>query len=198
MALIFDESGDMMTSFWLKYREGLLQALLKYHKVMIPSFLEFGGSVGRNHYYELAKKRDCIEGLKGGICMERQKTDSITHLVKIVAAEVFEEKERNKAALKKTANISSTERIEELEAAVASLIRKVDDIETFLLSDPEPTYSPNIKSEDKPILRNCQGRIWSNLEDRMLDNAFASFISLRAGRHGRTEKAIKERIRKHL
>ena len=110
--------------------------------------------------------------------MDREKTDSITHLVKIVAKEVFEE-EMRRYPFFGTQTRSLMERVEHLE----TLLKK--DAEPALTNENTVTYASAVNA----------GRPWGHFEEGFLKQALMKTFEVLAERHGRTPGAIKERLR---
>lgn len=109
----------------------------------------------------------------------REKTNSITHLVKIIAEEVFEEK-------------FGTLQI----PPPTGLLGRIEVIEDFIKINVKPpisnegatTYSGDVNA----------GKPWSDFEDDVLAREFAHTLRILSERHGRTIGAIRERIKVNL
>lgn len=104
----------------------------------------------------------------GGKC--RPKTNSITHLVKIVAREVFEDK------------------FDFLHRKVNRLERELNEVEMPLV--PDDAFLKQLESD----LENAGGP-WFGKEDRELSVEVDTVIRFLAKRHGRSVGAISSRIR---
>lgn len=103
---------------------------------------------------------------------KRQQTGSVTHLVKIVASEVFTER---------------------WEKAVANLKKEFQSCTKYTIVDTEK-YFKEINSD----MSNAYGIWWQNVEDVVLRKEVALAIKIIASKHHRSEEAIRQRILKIL
>jgi len=105
---------------------------------------------------------------------DREKTNSITHLVKIVAQEVFNENYKLKEIQKQ---------IDELEKEIDSLKR---------IFFKKEYAEENVKIAENSLKNNRA--IWSDYEDKLLKKEFECALNNIALSHKRTSGAIRSRI----
>lgn len=143
---------------------------------------------------------------------EREKTNSITHLVKTVAREVFRDMFTDSTAPHTVlgamgADIRSLNMgADTLQLRVRALEQKDVKVETLLtrmrhLSSRCNVLEQNIadKRDDSgedivlPLLSR-RGQMWTVMERTQLDRELQTFISATAGKHGRTARSIRCRL----
>ena len=107
---------------------------------------------------------------------KREKTDSITHLVKIVAKEVISE-----ALAEGFGDVDWKE--------LCSMFNKASEFEKRISALERNTTSFSITNK----LQN-RGSMWNDYEDDMLIDAVNAAITVIAAEHGRTPYAIKRRL----
>lgn len=112
----------------------------------------------------------------------REKTNSITHLVKVVAGEVFDERASDNHKEHKTTH-------DRLEAELRTLKRKVNLI-LHCLGDEIPRIEDCPGDWKKPNA----GSFWSDREEAELMCDFYKAVQWMASRQGRTTGAIEARL----
>ena len=109
--------------------------------------------------------------------IKREKSNSITHLVKIIAYEVFEE---NKKFLQ-----------DEILNFLNPQFRNID----RRLTHQENIHPHPMKGHSNEVCVNA-GEMWTSFEDAKLESEVNNFISSLSIKHERTCGAIKARIQK--
>jgi len=109
--------------------------------------------------------------------INREKTNSITHLVKIVAQEVYEENYKQERVI-----------IKGIQEEVCKLRKELDELKEIILYSTEKELET-----DKVNLLN-KGRSWTDFEDRLLKREIECAFKKIANNHKRTEGAIRSRI----
>lgn len=112
--------------------------------------------------------------------MTIEKTDSITHLVKIVAAEVLDDK-------LKEHSVATSEEISKIVGTIDSRLRRVEQ---------ELGLSVPTIAAPKEWVAYRAGRSWEFEEEEALTEDFNTAIKWMASRRGRTEGSIYARVRK--
>jgi len=109
--------------------------------------------------------------------MNREKTNSITHLVKIVAKEAIEDSFMH-------------HRLNELDDTVENILDRIDRLEQGAHFHPSSSAFP-YHSGNK---LNRSGESWSKQEEKELDDELTRALQWMATKHGRTIGAIQARI----
>jgi len=113
---------------------------------------------------------------------KREPSTSITHLVKTVAGEVFDEREKRDRCEHDRAH-------REIQAALRTLSRKMNMIE-YCLNDEVPPIDDCSERWDTPNA----GDVWSNQEESELICDMRKAIKWMAARRGRTKGSIDARL----
>ena len=124
----------------------------------------------------------------------REKTNSVTHLVKIIADESVEEALSSRRIMtKETTECLVLDNLQPIKNVVKIMQLRLGNIERQLA--PCLDQQPDIDAAPEDWNKPSAGAPWSQDEECELQRNFAKAVAWMANKHGRTDTAIRCRLR---